>query len=75
VFSDFLNLFLFNTEEQLGTAIHALRGRGLFESLAEPNLITQDGREASFLLEKFPFGRPGWSDQQCHHGAFRVASV
>ena len=49
VFSDFLNLFLFNTEEQLGTAIRALRGKGLFESLAEPNLITQDGREASFL--------------------------
>ena len=49
VFSDFLNLFLFNTEEQLGTAIRALKGRGLFESLAEPNLITQDGREASFL--------------------------
>jgi pilus assembly protein CpaC len=49
VFSDFLNLFVFNTEEQLGTAIRALKGRGLFESLAEPNLITQDGREASFL--------------------------
>ena len=49
VFSDFLNLFAFNTEEQLGTAIRALKGKGLFESLAEPNLITQDGREASFL--------------------------
>ena len=49
VFSDFLNLFAFNTEEQLGAAVRALKGRGLFESLAEPNLITQDGREASFL--------------------------
>jgi pilus assembly protein CpaC len=49
VFSDFLNLFAFNTEEQLGSAIRALKGRGLFESLAEPNLITQDGVEASFL--------------------------
>jgi pilus assembly protein CpaC len=49
VFSDFLNLFAFNTEEQLGTAIRALKGRGLFQSLAEPNLITQDGKEASFL--------------------------
>ena len=49
VFSDFLNLFLFNTEEQLGAVIKALKGKGLFQSLAEPNLITQDGREASFL--------------------------
>ena len=47
VFSDFLNLFLFNTEEQLGIAVRALKGKGLFESLAEPNLITQNGREAS----------------------------
>jgi pilus assembly protein CpaC len=49
VFSDFLNLFLFNTEEQLGTVIRALKGRGLFQSLAEPNLITRDGQEATFL--------------------------
>ena len=49
VFSDFLNLFLFNTEEQLGAVIKALKGKGLFQSLAEPNLITQDGREATFL--------------------------
>ena len=49
MFSDFLNLFFFNTEEQLGAVIRALKGRGLFQSLAEPNLITQDGKEASFL--------------------------
>src|SRR5918994_3933253 len=56
VFSDFLNLFLFNTEEQLGVAVRALKGRGLFESLAEPNLITQDGKEASFLAGgEFPY--------------------
>ena len=56
VFSDFLNLFLFNTEEQLGIAVRALKGKGLFESLAEPNLITQDGREASFLAGgEFPY--------------------
>jgi pilus assembly protein CpaC len=56
VFSDFLNLFVFNTEEQLGTAIRALKGKGLFESLAEPNLITQDGKEASFLAGgEFPY--------------------
>src|SRR5918999_1717775 len=56
VFSDFLNLFAFNTEERLGAAVRALKGRGLFESLAEPNLITQDGREASFLAGgEFPY--------------------
>jgi pilus assembly protein CpaC len=49
IFSDFLNLFLFNTEEQLGTVIRALKGRGLFQSLAEPVLITRDGQEATFL--------------------------
>ncbi|RPI53941.1 MAG: type II and III secretion system protein family protein, partial [Acidobacteria bacterium] len=49
VFSDFLNLFLFNTEENLGTVIKALKGKGLFQSLAEPNLITRDGQEATFL--------------------------
>ena len=49
VFSDFLNLFLFNTEENLGSVIRALKGKGLFQSLAEPNLITRDGQEATFL--------------------------
>jgi pilus assembly protein CpaC len=49
VFSDFLNLFLFNSKEQIGTLIKALSTKGLFQSLAEPNLITQDGKEASFL--------------------------
>ena len=53
---DFLNLFLFNTEEQLGIAVRALKGKGLFQSLAEPNLITQDGKEASFLAGgEFPY--------------------
>ncbi len=49
VFSDFLNLFLFNTPNQLGAVIKALESRGLFQSLAEPNLIAQSGKEASFL--------------------------
>ena len=56
VFSDFLNLFAFNTEEQLGLVVRALKNKGLFESLAEPNLITQDGVEASFLAGgEFPY--------------------
>ncbi len=49
VFSDFLNLFLFDTKHQLGTVIKALQQKGLFQSLAEPNLIAESGKEASFL--------------------------
>lgn len=48
-FSDFLNLFVFNTEQNVGTLIKALSTKGLFQSLAEPNLIAQNGKEASFL--------------------------
>lgn len=49
VFSDFLNLMLFSTEYQVGAVIKALQSRGLFQSLAEPNLIAESGKEASFL--------------------------
>ena len=35
----------------LGALIRALRGRGLFQSLAEPNLIAYNNQEASFLAE------------------------
>ncbi len=48
-FSDFLNIFLFNQKYDLGAMIRALKGRGLFQSLAEPNLIAYNGQEASFL--------------------------
>jgi pilus assembly protein CpaC len=49
VFSDFLNLFVFNHKEGLGAAVRALSNKGLFQSLAEPNLIATNGKEASFL--------------------------
>jgi len=49
VFSDFLNLFLFDAKHQLGTVIKALQTRGQFQSLAEPNLVAESGKEASFL--------------------------
>jgi len=48
-FSDFLNLFIFNSKEGVGAVIKALQGKGLFQSLAEPNLIALNGKEASFL--------------------------
>ncbi len=49
VFSDFLNIFVFNAEKGVGGVIKALQNKGLFQSLAEPNLIATNGKEASFL--------------------------
>ena len=48
-FSDFLNVFVFNSKHGVGAVIRALQTKGLFQSLAEPNLITVNGKEASFL--------------------------
>ena len=48
-FSDFLNIFLFNTNWNAGALVRALKQTGHFQSLAEPNLIAYNGREASFL--------------------------
>ncbi len=49
MFSDFLNLFLFNTKYNVGALVKALKQTGYFQSLAEPNLIAYNGQEASFL--------------------------
>ena len=49
MFSDYLNLFLFDSKNALGASVRALQEKGLFQSLAEPNLIAEDGKEASFL--------------------------
>jgi pilus assembly protein CpaC len=48
-FSDFLNLFVLSEKYDLGILIRALQSRGLFQSLAEPNLVAESGKEASFL--------------------------
>jgi pilus assembly protein CpaC len=48
-FSDFLNIFLFNTNYNVGALIRALKQTGFFQSLAEPNLIAYNNQEASFL--------------------------
>jgi pilus assembly protein CpaC len=56
VFSDFLNLFLFDNKNGIGGVIKALQTKGLFQSLAEPNLIAENGKEASFLAGgEFPY--------------------
>ncbi|MBA3888339.1 MAG: type II and III secretion system protein family protein, partial [Acidobacteria bacterium] len=62
VFSDFLNLFIFNSAEGLGAVVKALQNKGLFQSLAEPNLVALNGREASFLAGgeyPYPVVQPG----------------
>jgi len=48
-FADFLNLFFFSKSEGIGVVVRALQQKGLFQSLAEPNLIAYNGKEASFL--------------------------
>ena len=48
-FTDFLNLFYFHRGQGIGGVLKALQGRGLLQSLAEPNLIAYNGQEASFL--------------------------
>ncbi len=48
-FSDFLNLFVFNTKYNVGGLLKALQSGGYLQSLAEPNLIAYNGKEASFL--------------------------
>jgi pilus assembly protein CpaC len=48
-FSDFLNIFVFSQTYDLGALVRLLSVRGLFQSLAEPNLVAESGKEASFL--------------------------
>src|SRR5688500_9814987 len=64
VFSDFLNLFVLNTKDGLGAVVRALSNKGLFQSLAEPNLIASNGKEASFLAGgeyPYPIATPSGS--------------
>jgi pilus assembly protein CpaC len=61
-FSDFLNLFVFNSKQGFGAVVKALENKGLFQSLAEPNLIALNGKEASFLAGgeyPYPIVQPG----------------
>jgi len=51
-----LNIFLFNPNIHLGTVIQALQSKNLFQILAEPNLMTESGKEANFLAGgEFPY--------------------
>jgi pilus assembly protein CpaC len=48
--SDALNLFAFRPDLNLGIFVRALQNRGLLQILAEPNLVTSNGKEAQFLV-------------------------
>src|SRR5215469_4903675 len=51
-----LNVFLFNPSIRLGVAIQALQSKNLLQILAEPNLMTESGKEANFLAGgEFPY--------------------
>lgn len=55
-FADLLNLFVYRPDINLGATIEALQQDNLLQVLAEPNLITIEGKEASFLAGgSFPF--------------------
>jgi pilus assembly protein CpaC len=55
-FSDLLNFMIFSNRYSVGAIIKALSQKGLFQSLAEPNLVSTNGKEASFLAGgEFPY--------------------
>jgi pilus assembly protein CpaC len=54
--SDLLNVFIFRPDINLAATIKALQEQNVLQILAEPNLMTQSGKEASFLAGgEFPF--------------------
>lgn len=54
--SDLLNIFIYRPDINLAATIKALEENNLLQILAEPDLITQSGKEASFLAGgQFPY--------------------
>ena len=54
--SNLLNLFIFRPDLNLGATIEALETSGVVQILAEPNLLTANGKQGSFLAGgEFPF--------------------
>jgi pilus assembly protein CpaC len=48
--SDALNLFAFRPDLNIGVLIKALQSKSILQILAEPNLVTTNGKEASFVV-------------------------
>src|SRR6266849_1898629 len=54
--SDLLNIFIFRPDINVAATIKALEQNNVLQILAEPNLLTESGKEASFLAGgEFPF--------------------
>jgi pilus assembly protein CpaC len=54
--SDLLNIFIFRPDINFAATIKALEQQNVLQILAEPNLMTESGKEASFLAGgEFPF--------------------
>jgi pilus assembly protein CpaC len=55
-FTDLLNIFYYRPDLNIGTYIQALEAKNILQILAEPNLLTVSGEQASFLAGgEFPF--------------------
>jgi pilus assembly protein CpaC len=54
--NDLLNMFIYRQDINLAATIQALQANNLLQILAEPNLLTESGKDASFLAGgEFPF--------------------
>jgi pilus assembly protein CpaC len=54
--SDLLNIFIFRPDINLAATIKALQAHDVLQILAEPNLLTASGKDASFLAGgEFPY--------------------
>src|SRR5215475_7710922 len=54
--SDLLNIFIFRPDINVAATIKALQEQNVLEILAEPNLMTESGKDASFLAGgEFPY--------------------
>src|SRR6202166_3683826 len=54
--TDLMNIFIFRPDINFAATIKALQSENVLEILAEPNLMTMSGKEASFLAGgEFPF--------------------
>jgi len=70
--SNLLNVAIFRPDINLAVIIQALHEQNLLEILAEPNLITESGKEASFLAGgQFPYPVP----QSTGAGGFSTITI
>jgi pilus assembly protein CpaC len=57
--NDLLNVFIYRPDIDLAVTIKALQQQNILQILAEPNLVTESGKEASFLAGgEFPYPVP-----------------